>query len=71
MPATNIDGAKNLCENLRAKIEKIVHPIASKITCSFGITQINESDSLDSLFKRCDEALYNAKANGRNRVEIN
>ncbi len=71
MPTTNIDGAKNLCENLRAKIEKIVHPIASKITCSFGITQINESDSLDGLFKRCDEALYNAKANGRNRVEVN
>lgn len=70
MPNTNIDEAKIFCEKLRVLVEDICHITAGKITCSFGITQIKGNDSLKSIFKRCDEALYNAKANGRNRVEI-
>lgn len=70
MPNTNIDEAKIFCEKLRALVEDICHVTAGKITCSFGITSIKENDSLKSIFKRCDEALYNAKANGRNKVEI-
>ena len=55
---------------LREHIEKIEHKTAGKITASFGVTQYQEGDTLDSLFKRCDEALYMAKENGRNRVEF-
>jgi len=70
MPLTDQYGAKTVCENLRKIIAETKHPTAGSITSSFGITQINKGDSLNTIFKRADKALYNAKKNGRNRVEI-
>lgn len=63
------DAAK--CSNmLRTQIEELNHEIAGKITVSFGITEYKDGDNLETLFHRCDEALYKAKENGRNRVEL-
>lgn len=70
MPETSVNDAKLLCEKLRKLIESTSHIIAGKVTCSFGITKLQDDDSLKTVFKRCDNALYNAKANGRNRIEI-
>lgn len=67
---TAIDKAKIVAEHLKDKIEENEHQIAGKITASFGVTQYKESDTIKEMFERCDEALYNAKAAGRNRVEI-
>ncbi|QOY50975.1 hypothetical protein [Candidatus Sulfurimonas baltica] len=39
-------------------------------TASFGITQYRSGDILKSMFQICDEDLYIAKENGRNRVEL-
>ena len=70
MPNTNIQNAKILVENLRVIIENEKHKIVGNVTSSFGVTSINNKDTLESIFKRCDEALYNAKRNGRNTVEV-
>lgn len=40
-----------------------------QLTASFGLALINREDSIRTLFRRCDEALYMAKDNGRNRTE--
>jgi PleD family two-component response regulator len=40
-----------------------------QVTLSMGLA-VAESDSLDKLLERADSALYVAKRNGRNRVEI-
>jgi diguanylate cyclase (GGDEF)-like protein len=40
------------------------------VTVSLGLTQFKENDTEDSVFQRADQALYKAKTNGRNRVEI-
>ncbi len=40
------------------------------ITASVGVTQYREGDDYETLFARADKAMYEAKANGKNRVEL-
>ncbi len=79
LPQTNAEQAKLLIEKLRAKIERSpceVHDekgaaTALEFTSSFGIAYFaDKSESLASLMKRADDALYKAKEAGRNRVVL-
>ena len=66
-----IENAKVIAEKLRTHIEKdeFLHQLTNKnITASFGLTMLNEQDTMDSLFKRADDALHEAKRNGKNQV---
>ncbi len=44
-----------------------VEELDQPVTCSFGITPILVTDTIDSVCIRADEALYSAKNNGRNQ----
>ncbi|MFJ7437750.1 diguanylate cyclase [Methylorubrum thiocyanatum] len=39
-----------------------------RLTCSFGVSEWSDGETVESLLKRADIALYEAKATGRNRV---
>lgn len=43
-------------------------PVAPHLTLSAGIAAASPGDTTESLFRRADEALYQAKAQGRNRI---
>lgn len=70
-PHTDILGAKSLAENLRKLIAGNVIDGVKNCTCSFGVASFIIGDNEASLIKRADDALYEAKNTGRNRVCIN
>ncbi len=64
----NIDRGMQISESLRKHIETNFFDVVGHITCSFGVTEFKTTDTLESMTKRADEALYEAKKSGRNRV---
>jgi diguanylate cyclase (GGDEF)-like protein/PAS domain S-box-containing protein len=66
---TALDNARLLGDKLRVMIENTVFPGVRSVTCSFGVVQLDQDDNDDRFTKRVDDALYRAKARGRNRVE--
>lgn len=66
----DISTAKAICEKLRIDIENLKIDNLPKITVSFGVTQMKESDTEEEFFKRADKALYIAKKSGRNKVVV-
>ena len=70
LPNTQIATAELVAENLRKQIETInIKGIDKNITSSFGVSEYLDGDDHDSLIKRADDALYEAKNSGRNRVK--
>ena len=67
-PETTLEDAKALAEKLRQEIENFLFKEGFSITCSFGVTSLNQDDTKETILKRVDEALYKAKREGRNRV---
>lgn len=70
---TDITAAEHIAERLRKRVEETAYKIDSgeiRITISIGIAQFDPEIDMTSndLVKRADEALYSAKAHGRNRV---
>ena len=70
VPNDNVEQTSVLAEKLRALIEAYNFRYNLKVTASFGVTGFRSHGSLESFSSRVDEALYRAKRNGRNRVEV-
>lgn len=73
LPGTDLQGAKALAEKIRLAIESLP-PFASDkhpVTVSIGIASQHprSGEKQTQLFSEADKALYQAKRNGRNRVE--
>jgi len=57
-------------DKFRKKIAESIFAEELSITCSFGISEYQHgADSVKSMFESADQAMYQAKNNGRNRVE--
>jgi len=69
-PNTDQAAACSVADRMRREIEQSPIEPAGIITCSFGCSQFLPDDTRDSFIQRADRALYVAKSNGRNCVEM-
>lgn len=74
LPETDLDGAVLLAERLRVSISDTPHMLPKgpvTVTCSLGVAQWAPEDrDAGALLSRVDEALYDAKHQGRNKVVV-
>ena len=61
--------ALRLGEDIRTLVAGETFGNIGQLTCSIGITTLNQNDTFDDAFNRMDRALYNAKSSGRNCVK--
>jgi len=69
-PNCDAKSMRLLAEKLRSVVEVHAFPGISRVTCSFGLTEYGIGESAENFIGRADAALYRAKENGRNRVEM-
>jgi diguanylate cyclase (GGDEF)-like protein len=70
LPLSDASMAERFAELLREAIATLSFDHGKPVTCSFGVAQFAAGESAERLVARADEALYRAKLNGRNRVEL-
>ena len=68
LPNTNKAQAVFVAEKVRKALEDNKHFKVGQVTGSFGVAERMKAESLRSWYKRADNALYQAKNTGRNRV---
>lgn len=66
LPTVNSHQAMIIAEKLRVHLQENIDVDGVKITASIGLTQAKENDTLEDLVGRADDALYQAKKQGRN-----
>lgn len=67
MSATPFEEAWSAFDGLRQRVADYCFPQVGQVTVSVGFTAIERNDTPSSAFDRADEALYEAKKQGRNR----
>ncbi len=70
LPETDNQNAKKIALELKKIINNHDFNIQRKITCSFGVSTLEDTDTLSSIVKRADEAMYYVKKNGKNGVKV-
>jgi len=70
LPDCEIGRAQKIAERIRKCFAGTTFQQARSLTVSIGVSQARENDTLDSLCVRVDEALYDAKQSGKNKVVV-
>ncbi len=72
LPDSNCETAGQIAERIRHRMQAQefvpAGDVKVRVTVSIGLAELSAGDTGDTLFQRADDALYKAKATGRNRV---
>ncbi|MFC0334067.1 GGDEF domain-containing protein [Paenibacillus sepulcri] len=66
----DLEVAADMAEQLRKKIENGINPTGGSITISLGISSACRAKDIKELIEQADRALYQSKAEGRNRTTV-
>jgi len=76
LPALQIQAARLLAEQLRQRVQQLrtpIHPGATtelQVTVSIGLTTLQRGETGAQFVERADQALYQSKSNGRDRITV-
>jgi diguanylate cyclase (GGDEF)-like protein len=70
VPEIGVSDAYKMAEKIRKNVENHAFSIGEKITASFGVSEYISNIRKEDLLGRADKAMYKAKQQGRNRVEL-
>ncbi len=72
LPDTDVEGARTVAEKVRETVSKLAVPgVSGVLTMSLGVTVMGEGDADNfAVLRRADQALYEAKNNGRDQVVV-
>ncbi len=70
-PGIPVSGGRSLAEKIREAVAATPAPGGIPVTISVGVSHFVVGDSVQSVLRRADEALYEAKRAGRNRAATN
>ena len=71
LPDTDLEGARAIAQALVDAQAALTDPVVGRITASAGVSTLRGADdTAQRLLRRGDEALYEAKGQGRNRVVV-
>lgn len=62
--------AERLCDEVSKCVLKTEAGITVTVTASFGVSSLSNTEQLSTCLKQADEAMYEAKASGKNRVVV-
>jgi len=68
LPKTSLEEAKGVSLKIHKAIGSKVHDKVGHVYISCGISEFNQNDTAQTIFNRVDEALYEAKNSGRNKI---
>lgn len=66
----DLNGAHILAERIRTAVAGHSFSVIGQKTCSFGVASYRPGDTAETIVKRADMALYEAKQNGRDCVAL-
>ena len=77
LPCTTLQGAMQIAEQVRTALRTLGIPhhksrVSGRVSCSFGVATLvpDQHHSIAELIQKADAALYQAKHNGRDRIEV-
>ena len=68
LPNTDVAEACQMAERLRSRVADASFAVVGQVTISVGLAGACPGDDANTLLKRADDALYEAKSSGRNQV---
>jgi len=69
LPDSDLNKSVEISESIRQAIENKMFSKAISVTCSFGVTSMNDKSTFETMIREADDLMYKSKKLGKNRIE--